>query len=237
MRKQVQQIIDILREVKRLYKAQDNTRSIDRLVNEAMHLVERRWGIESKGISDVVSRKYRPHIKNTADFKELVEDWLKNDSDALKSKILRRSNKEVDEQKLINDFFDQQCEVINTDNDLIRKLEEKQKTSYREGKRLLRLHLTTERNQKLVADAKKAWKRENKDDIRCSVCSFSFREMYGKIGDGYIEAHHKYPIHLLKTESSCGVDDLVPVCSNCHRMLHRKVITLTIEDLKNCLSR
>lgn len=237
MRKQVQQIIDILREARRIYTDQDNNLSISKLVNEAIHLVEQKWGIESEGVSDVVSRKYRPYIRNTADFKNLVEDWLKTGSDTLKLKILARSDEEADEQKLINDFFDKDFEANDTDEKTIQELERKCKISYREGKRLLRIHFAKERNQKLVSDAKGIWKKENDGDIRCSVCNFSFREVYGEIGADYIEAHHKYPIHLLKHESSCGVDDLVPVCSNCHRMLHRKIMTLSIEDLKNLIKK
>lgn len=68
---------------------------------------------------------------------------------------------------------------------------------------------------------------------RCAVCGMSFEEKYGEIGRGFIHVHHVVPI------SSIGQDyvvdplkDLVPVCPNCHNMLHRKDPPLSIEELK-----
>ncbi len=54
----------------------------------------------------------------------------------------------------------------------------------------------------------------------CVVCSFDFGAVYGPRGKNYIHVHHLQPV-------SCGVRkvnperDLIPVCPNCHAMLHR----------------
>jgi predicted HNH restriction endonuclease len=63
--------------------------------------------------------------------------------------------------------------------------------------------------------------------LNCACCSFNFSDFYGKeIGDGFIEMHHKKPIFqyqgddLIKTIQD-AISNIVPLCSNCHRMIHR----------------
>ncbi len=72
---------------------------------------------------------------------------------------------------------------------------------------------------------------------KCSVCGFDFEMVYGELGTGYIEIHHKKPLYSLEEE--IVVDprtDLAPVCSNCHRMLHRRRNRITtIEELKKLI--
>jgi len=57
----------------------------------------------------------------------------------------------------------------------------------------------------------------------CQVCDLDFIEMYGDLGAGFIHVHHRVPIASIGT-SYCvdPVNDLVPVCPNCHAMLHRR---------------
>ena len=57
----------------------------------------------------------------------------------------------------------------------------------------------------------------------CAVCSMNFGHAYGPLGDGFIEVHHLYPISTSPVDGRPvdGVDDLRPVCPNCHAMLHR----------------
>lgn len=60
----------------------------------------------------------------------------------------------------------------------------------------------------------------------CSICGFDFEKMYGELGKDYIEVHHITPIGKLSTaEGYEGTDpqnDLIPLCSNCHSMIHRR---------------
>ncbi len=67
----------------------------------------------------------------------------------------------------------------------------------------------------------------------CMVCGFRFGERYGEIGDGYVEVHHLTPVSLMNGEVPVNpVTDLVPVCANCHAMLHRQSPPLGVEDLQ-----
>jgi hypothetical protein len=54
---------------------------------------------------------------------------------------------------------------------------------------------------------------------RCQACELDFGERYGKIGQGFIEAHHLRPIATL--EEGVPVKYFAVLCSNCHRMIHR----------------
>jgi 5-methylcytosine-specific restriction protein A len=66
----------------------------------------------------------------------------------------------------------------------------------------------------------------------CAVCGFNFKTMYGNIGETYIEVHHLKPVAEIGEEYLINpVEDLRPVCANCHRMLHRTRPALSIEEL------
>ncbi len=57
----------------------------------------------------------------------------------------------------------------------------------------------------------------------CKACDFDFEKAYGKLGRGFIEVHHVRPLSTLEQETAIDPEkDLVPLCSNCHRMVHRK---------------
>ena len=89
-------------------------------------------------------------------------------------------------------------------------------TEYAEGQLRYRLHRYRERNSKVVSDAKKVWLAKD-PYLRCKRCDFSFKETYGV---NFIEAHHRTPISELGCETNTKIEDLMPVCANCHRMLH-----------------
>jgi predicted HNH restriction endonuclease len=70
---------------------------------------------------------------------------------------------------------------------------------------------------------------------RCTVCGMSFNERYGEIGKGFIHVHHKVPLNTIGEDYQVDSEkDLIPVCPNCHAMLHRKIDgkELTVEKLK-----
>lgn len=71
---------------------------------------------------------------------------------------------------------------------------------------------------------------------RCLVCGFDFEKCYGELGKGFIEVHH---IEAVSTGGERVVNPetgLIPVCPNCHRMIHRKKNEqLDIESLKKVI--
>lgn len=57
---------------------------------------------------------------------------------------------------------------------------------------------------------------------RCKVCGFDFGEVYGPLAQGYIEVHHRVPVSKMGGGYQINpVIDLVPLCANCHAVLHR----------------
>lgn len=74
----------------------------------------------------------------------------------------------------------------------------------------------------------------NEHGTKCMICGFDFEAVYGALGKGYIEVHHIKPLATRDEEVIIDPkDDLVCVCANCHRMLHRfKKYIMSIEELK-----
>ena len=67
----------------------------------------------------------------------------------------------------------------------------------------------------------------------CAVCEMDFEKKYGKLGKGFIHVHHKIPVSQIgKNYLIDPISDLIPVCPNCHYMLHKKDIPYTVDELK-----
>ena len=57
----------------------------------------------------------------------------------------------------------------------------------------------------------------------CTVCGLNFEKVYGDIGEGFIHVHHLVPLADINKKYVVNpIEDLVPVCPNCHAMLHRR---------------
>lgn len=72
--------------------------------------------------------------------------------------------------------------------------------------------------------------------LKCSACGFDFEEFYGELGRGYTHVHHIVP--MADRNATYFIDpitDLVPVCPNCHSMIHRVNPILDIEELKELI--
>lgn len=104
-----------------------------------------------------------------------------------------------------------------------------------EGKLKLKQHLVRERNPEVIKLAKERYLQRH-GKLICEVCTFDFKEHYGDIGEGYIEGHHTKPIMEMAENEVTKVEDIALVCSNCHRMLHRRRPWLSINELKQLLT-
>ena len=71
----------------------------------------------------------------------------------------------------------------------------------------------------------------------CNVCGFDFGVHYGDLGQDFIEVHHRVPVSSMGGAYRVDpVRDLVPVCGNCHAMLHRTNPPLSTDDLKTLIA-
>jgi 5-methylcytosine-specific restriction enzyme A len=71
---------------------------------------------------------------------------------------------------------------------------------------------------------------------RCAACDLLFSERYGSLGTDFIHVHHVRPVSrpskVHRVDPTC---DLVPVCPNCHAMLHQKNPPMSIDRLRALL--
>jgi 5-methylcytosine-specific restriction enzyme A len=71
----------------------------------------------------------------------------------------------------------------------------------------------------------------------CKACGFDFERRYGVVGRGFIEVHHTQMVARLAPGTVLNPEtDLVPVCANCHSMLHRRTPPYTVDELKTIIS-
>ena len=72
---------------------------------------------------------------------------------------------------------------------------------------------------------------------RCCICDFSFGETYGPVAEGFIEVHHLRPLGEVREAHGVDpVEDLRPVCPNCHAVLHRREKAYSIEEVRGFLN-
>ncbi|QKK20804.1 HNH endonuclease [Rhizobium indicum] len=93
-------------------------------------------------------------------------------------------------------------------------------TEFPEGGKMQRQHYQLERNPAVVRIAKKAFHNRH-GRFFCQVCNFDFHKAYGAIGANFIEAHHSVPVCEMRPGDKTKPGDMMMLCSNCHRMVHR----------------
>jgi 5-methylcytosine-specific restriction enzyme A len=68
---------------------------------------------------------------------------------------------------------------------------------------------------------------------KCVVCGFNFEEVYGEVGRNVIHVHHLKPLHEIgETYKVDPIEDLRPVCPNCHVIIHRRNLPYSIDEVK-----
>ncbi|MGI4727801.1 MAG: HNH endonuclease [Janthinobacterium lividum] len=73
---------------------------------------------------------------------------------------------------------------------------------------------------------------------KCQVCDFSFQTTYGELGANFIHVHHLVEISTIRKKYSVDPKtDLIPVCPNCHAMLHKRKPAYSIHELKEIIKK
>lgn len=69
--------------------------------------------------------------------------------------------------------------------------------------------------------------------FKCQLCGFDFAVKYGDIGKNFIHVHHLTPLaNIGETYEVDPVKDLIPVCPNCHAMIHKQKPALTPKEIQ-----
>ena len=92
-----------------------------------------------------------------------------------------------------------------------------------EGHPRLVTHLRRERGSGLAPAKKAVFIREH-GRLLCERCGLDPAEVYGfDIGDACIEVHHKLPLADMQPGHNTQLEDLLCLCANCHRIIHREL--------------
>lgn len=179
---------------------------------------ERIYNLEAK-ISDctllnVVDREYPIPRANGENFGFGQSNVLFTDVDKAKdlvSKVLDYINGNGYESIIENEIVEEQQEFIENGT----------------GKKV---YINTyERNPKARKECIKI------HGTKCKICGFDAKEIYGEEYEGKIHIHHIVPIHQVNKEYKINPEtDLIPVCPNCHMILHTKVkgVDPTVSELQ-----
>lgn len=187
-----------------------------------------------KGLAflDKVERVNKEKIENlrctfTIDDTEIINrKWLRdlkidNKNSVYMPKIWSAYLNDIDNKKNV-------AKVLNKAIETDFSQEELENFYISEGKKVFTYGTRYERSPKL---RKKAIQIHGSS---CEVCGFNFNKVYGELGRDFIEVHHVKPLYMTNGEQEVDPKtDLVPVCPNCHRMIHRKKSEiLSVEDLQ-----
>lgn len=170
---------------------------------------------EKLGFAEYINNKYYITEKGKLFLEEKYEEYEYINNGDFSIELQKKANEDL--LKEPNRFFVPEEEI-------------------KEGKLVSTVSKTRKRSQKLRAYAFNYYKSQNQ--IKCSVCGFDFEEKYGNYGKDFIELHHIKPVSIYEEKGQImnleeARKNLVPLCSNCHKILHRNNITL--DELKNSL--
>ena len=111
-------------------------------------------------------------------------------------------------------------EISYDDSKLPEELDEEEDEPIIEGaKRTIKIN-SYERDPRAKKKCKEYYlKRDGR--VFCQVCGFDFGKVYGPEYDNMIHVHHIVPVSEIGEEYVVDpIKDLIPVCPNCHMVLH-----------------
>lgn len=74
--------------------------------------------------------------------------------------------------------------------------------------------------------------------LSCIVCEFNFQNKYGKLGIDFIHVHHLKQVATIgKSYKIDPINDLRPVCPNCHAMIHKRKDPYTIQEIQEIMKK
>lgn len=130
--------------------------------------------------------------------------------------------------KILASVYREQQAIIKKEKEVMLESYDEALTSGVEGKKNFYYTTRYERDKSLTKKAKGI------HGTNCVICGFSFGQFYGPYAEGLIQIHHLVPLSTFEKAKKVNPEtDLVPVCANCHIVIHKKKKnTLSIEKMK-----
>lgn len=73
---------------------------------------------------------------------------------------------------------------------------------------------------------------------KCLACGFDFGSFYGDFAQNFIHVHHKKQLSDIGQEYKVDpINDLIPLCANCHSAIHLVKPAMAIEELKKKITK
>ncbi|MCH9704947.1 MAG: HNH endonuclease [Proteobacteria bacterium] len=187
-----------------------------------------------------LKRKIYPNLKNRIQKKSIYDIQTVEEYEKLKNVILDEAEiiKNTRTQKLKTRGF---LEIIINNNCYLNFLEDETSTTLAEESGVSETNVEGAVKKITVNSYERDSKarRECIDHYRCkcNVCNFDFQKTYGeKIGSRYIHVHHIVPLSTIRKEYKVdAINDLIPVCPNCHAMLHKKNPPYSVKELQQII--
>jgi 5-methylcytosine-specific restriction protein A len=111
--------------------------------------------------------------------------------------------------------------------------DEQEREGYSEGRMSERMHRARERNSTVISLAKQRF-REKNGRLYCEVCEFDFNEWYD---EDFIEGHHKIFVKDMPPDHKTKPEEIAMLCSNCHRMIHKRYPWPSVEEFTKAFHR
>ena len=122
--------------------------------------------------------------------------------------------------------------ILNNQNNVIIYPDEIDNQTLSEGAKKQVIVNSYERNPKARQECIKYY------GTKCFICNFDFEKKYGEIGKDFIHVHHIKPLSEINEEYKVNpIQDLRPVCPNCHAMIHKKKPAYSIEEIQSLLTK
>jgi 5-methylcytosine-specific restriction protein A len=198
-----------------------------------------KWEFKSTGRKTAGYPQSREHIRLVAEdgyaLKTFPMEWsnARQDEDGVGPPVIGGFTPKLSVRGLLpigNDWYATDLDNENAETGLTEELEQPER--YPEGARKQVYVNAIERSGK----ARDACIRHH--GLNCVVCGFNFQVVYGEIGEGFIHVHHLVPVGALRGERLVDpAQDLVPVCPNCHAMIHQVTPPLDVDQLRGLLRK
>lgn len=161
------------------------------------------------------------------DLKDWPTEWHHFELRLTRMPIVSDEHDEVDYHRVAEHWGGYMLGMVLSLLDVVPLDEDDQPTGYAEGGSIRVLSNRYERNPLNRTACILA------QGCTCKVCDMDFLAKYGEIGRNFIHVHHITPVSQLTPGYMIDpLIDLVPVCPNCHAMLHKENPPLSVDHLK-----